>query len=454
MNMKKNKTVAILLAAGQGLRFDKEIPKPFIKIAGKPIIAHTLQKFEGHKDINEIIIVAREDLIKKCRDLITQEKFKKVTKIVKGGNTRQESSRIGVYACKKIKPSKILFHDAVRPFVSYRIISEIIEALNKFPAVDVAIPSSDTLIKINEKMIITEIPKRSQFLRGQTPQGFRFDVIKKAHDLALKEKFKEITDDCGLVLKYKLGDVYVVNGEEENIKITYPIDIHIADKLFQIKSINFQGVKNIRFGLEKKNILIFGHSSGIGKEIYKICKKNNANVKGYSLPSIDITNFSKVRDVIRKFVREIGKIDILISTAAILKREKLVNFSFDDIERQIAVNYISQVNLVKEAIPKITKGGSIALFASSSYTRGRETYSIYSSTKAAIVNFVQAVSEEIIEDSIKINTICPARTNTPMRRENFGKEDIKSLLDPKLVAEITLEVCLSDLTGQVININK
>jgi len=206
--------------------------------------------------------------------------------------------------------------------------------------------------------------------------------------------------------------------------------------------------------LKEKKILIFGHSSGIGKEIYKICKNNLANVKGYSLPTVDITDFPKVKKIIEKFVKEFGAINIFISTAGILKRGELISFSQKDIQRQITVNYIAQVNLVKEAIPKMAKNGSIALFTSSSYTRGRETYSIYSSTKAAIVNFIQAISEEIVDQGIKINAICPARTNTPMREKNFGKESTKSLLNPKMVAEITLKVCLSNLTGQVININK
>jgi len=452
--MKKKNNIAIILAAGQGLRFDEETPKAFVKIAGEPVLAHTIQKIERHKDIDEIIIVIQEGLIDKCHKLVLEKNFKKVSKIVAGGKSRQESSWAGVQACADRNPFKIIIHDAVRPFVSNIIISKVIKALDKFPAVDVAIPSPDTLIEVNNKRIIQKIPNRLYLLKGQTPQGFLFPIISKAHRLALKERFRRATDDCGLILRYKLGKIYVVDGEEENIKITYPIDIHIADKIFQIKNINFKEIKNTLSLLKDKNILIFGHSSGIGKEIYKICKKNKANVKGYSLPEVNITNYSEVKRVIKKFVYEFGKIDIFISTAGILIMGKLSNMSQKNIAKQISTNYIAQINLIKEIIPKMEKDGSIALFASSSYTRGRENYSIYSSTKAAIVNFVQAVSEEIIGDNIKINAICPERTNTPMREENFGKEDKGALLNPKTVALATLKTCLSDLTGQIINVNK
>ncbi|MEX2014105.1 MAG: 2-C-methyl-D-erythritol 4-phosphate cytidylyltransferase [Parcubacteria group bacterium] len=446
------KNIVIILAAGRGLRFENETPKAFVKISGRPVLSHTLQKFDQHKEIDGIIIVTQSPLLKLCEDLILEEGFKKVLKIIPGGEARQDSTWAGLKACAEFNPKNVLVHDAVRPFISPRIISAVIKALGKFSAVDVAIPTPDTLIKVDSRKVIRDIPERKYILRGQTPQGFHFQTLMKAHELSRKEHFKDVTDDCGLVLKYKLGDILVVDGEDGNIKITYPLDIHIADKIFQVGSVNSQELGGVALKLRGKNILIFGQSSGIGKEIYEICKSSKANVVGYSSSTADITDYHKVREVLDEFVKNFGKIDILISTAAILKRGNLVESNFSDIDRQISVNYISQVNLVREAFPLMISGGSIALFASSSYTRGRGTYSIYSSTKAAIVNFVQAVSEEFAKDKIRINVICPDRTNTRMRWRNFGKEPLKYLLDPKIVAEITLKACLSDFTGQVINI--
>lgn len=455
--MKKN-NVAIILSGGSGQRFNKEIngpPKQLFKIAGKSLLEHTLEKFERSSRIDEIILVINKENKKDQEKIIKKAGFKKIRKIVLGGKTRQESSKNGIFSCCEKKTSKVLIHDAVRPFISNKIIDQVLDALDKYSAVDVAIPVADTLIKINEKNVIVEIPRRLEFRRGQTPQGFNYETIKKAHQLATINDFKDVTDDCGLVKRYHLADIFVVEGEEENIKITQSIDLHIADKLFQIKNLKVSYKKeDLQKKLRNKKILVFGHSSGIGESIFEICQKFEAKAEGHSLTNgCDIRDFKKTSEVIREFVKKNGKIDILISTPAILIRKKLLDFSLEEIEKQIEINYFAQINIVKEAISQMSKGGSIALFSSSSYTRGRETYSIYSSTKAAIVNFVQAVSEEIFP-RIKINAICPYRTNTPARRKNFGPEDLKSLLDPQEVALVTLKTCLSNVTGQVISFEK
>ncbi|MFA5184158.1 MAG: bifunctional cytidylyltransferase/SDR family oxidoreductase [Patescibacteria group bacterium] len=455
--MKRNKkNVVVILAAGLGARFNSDgFLKQMTKLAGKPVLLHTLKIFEKNPDIDEIIIVTKENILNECKKIVIREKIRKVTKIVSGGETRQESSRIGIFCCREDDVKKILIHDAVRPFVSQRIISDVIKALDKFISVDVAVPSPDTLIEINEHSIISNIPRRSNFRRGQTPQGFHLSIIKKAHELAMRDKFNESTDDCGLILHYGLGDIYVVSGEEENIKITYPLDIHIADQLFQMRNVSTDRLALAKKKLKGKNIIIFGHSSGIGRELFKICDKSEANVSGYSLSNgVDICNIDKVKKTFYNFNKKYGKIDFLISTAGILQRKKLEDFSRREVARQIDINYVAQVNLIKYAIDFMAQKSSIALFTSSSYTRGRETYSIYSSTKAAIVNFVQAISEELYSRDISINAICPSRTNTPMRTNNFGKEPKNLLLDPKKVAEETLKTCLSDLTGQIISIRK
>jgi 2-C-methyl-D-erythritol 4-phosphate cytidylyltransferase len=237
----KKVNVAIILSAGLGLRFKENsnsLPKQLTKIAGKTLLEHILEKFERNEKIDEIILVVNQES-KKIQERITKENnFKKVKKIVLGGATRQESSKNGIFACDIKKTGKVLIHDANRPFVSDEIINKIIDSLDIYKAVTVAIPLVDTLLKVNQKNFIIDIPKRSQFRREQTPQGFDYGTIKKAHQLALKENFYEATDDCGLVKKYELSDVFVTQGEEENIKITHPIDLHIADKLFQIKNLN------------------------------------------------------------------------------------------------------------------------------------------------------------------------------------------------------------------------
>ncbi|EDO9060105.1 SDR family NAD(P)-dependent oxidoreductase [Campylobacter coli] len=145
----------------------------------------------------------------------------------------------------------------------------------------------------------------------------------------------------------------------------------------------------------------------------------------------------------------------MISSAGILNMGSIESRNFSDIINEISINYIAQINLVKSSLQylKETKG-HILLFTSSSYTRGRALYSIYSSSKAAIVNFTQAIAEECSDFDVKINVINPQRTATDMRFKAFGKEDPDTLLDPKVVAKAAIDTLKSNLTGQVIDVRK
>ncbi len=224
------KVYSIILASGKGERFNSNKPKQFLEIEGKTILEHTLDVFENNNLIDEIILVINP----LYRDLAEEviKNYRKITKILDGGKTRKDSSFIGVNSIDD-NNAKVLIHDAVRPFVPERIIKDCVAALDRYRAVGVAIKSADTIIRINDENIIESIPERKYMMRIQTPQAFRLGVIKKAHELTLQDENTGFTDDCGLVVKYSLTDVYVVNGEETNIKITYPEDIYLAEKIIK-----------------------------------------------------------------------------------------------------------------------------------------------------------------------------------------------------------------------------
>jgi 2-C-methyl-D-erythritol 4-phosphate cytidylyltransferase len=226
--MKKN--LAIILAGGSGIRLNKETPKQFIKLAGKPVIIHTIAEFANHPGIDHIFVVTNPEYIDQTVTLIEENNFDKVKKVLKGGRTRQESSYTGVMAAED-NYENALIHDAVRPFVTIRLIDELISKLNRFAAVVPGIPSTDTILKISEEQIVREIPDRNFLKRAQTPQAFKFPLIKKAHDLALKNHLSNVGDDCSLVLEYNLCDIFFVPGSPENIKITYPRDLILAEEI-------------------------------------------------------------------------------------------------------------------------------------------------------------------------------------------------------------------------------
>ena len=454
------KNVAVILAGGIGSRLNAGVPKQFLKVAGMSVIEHTISVFERHPLIDEIAIVANEAYHQKISSYIGKNSFSKVKKVLFSGSERHHSSLSAIAAYDaEGEECNLIFHDAVRPLISSLIVDEVIAALNNYKAVDVAIPSADTIIKVNEEDVIEEIPSRKALRRGQTPQGFRLSTIKEAYDKALQDPEFKTTDDCGVVVKYMPETkVKVVRGEEANMKLTYQEDLYLIEKLFQLKTIGFQ---DNSFTVEEKErlkdrvVVIFGASSGIGEDLVKICEEAGAKVYGFSrsMNNTDITSAEIVREALKTVYQNEKRIDYVVNTASVLYKESLDNMSYDRINLSIDINYKGMVIVAKESFPylKETQGG-LLIYTSSSYTRGRRDYTIYSSTKCATVNFVQAISEEWASHHIRVNCINPERTKTPMRVRNFGVEEESTLLKSEVVAEVSAKVLVSDITGQVVDV--
>jgi 2-C-methyl-D-erythritol 4-phosphate cytidylyltransferase len=451
--MNATRTYAIILAAGSGQRMGMSTPKQFLKLAGKTVVEHTLDVFQGHPGIDEIFVVTGRDERLYLEELLLRGNHPKVTRVLNGGADRKASSWAGLQAVPD--DAYVLLHDAVRPFVSRRIIDETIAALARHPAVDVAIPATDTIIRVDGQDFIADIPDRSELRRGQTPQGFHAGVIKRAHLLAAKDPDSRVTDDCKLILDYDLGDVFVVRGEEKNIKITYPEDLFLADKIFQINTASVdEGVPLRR--IKDKVVVVFGATKGIGEAIMELGAARGGRMHGFSRSTgTDVSSADDVERALCVVAEKAGRIDCVVNTAGVLRSGRLQDRDPADIEREIAVNYLGSINTTRAALPHLEKTrGSLALFTSSSFTRGRSLYSVYSSTKAALVNLVQGVAEETAPTGVRINAINPERTDTPMRRENFGVEPPESLLTSERVAEVTLKTLLSAFTGTVVDVRR
>lgn len=225
------KNIAIILASGTGERFGENIPKQFYEFNGKTLLEHSIDAFEKNLNIDEIILVTNPKFRDLTENIIEKNDYKKIVKLLNGGKTRVESSYIGTSAADL--NSNVLIHDAVRAFVTQKIIDDNINALKKYSAVGTAIDTVDTIIQINENGVIVNIPRRSSLKRVQTPQSFRVELIQKAHKLALNDSDFQFTDDCGLILKYNLAPIYVVDGDEINLKITQKSDIDVIKNLFK-----------------------------------------------------------------------------------------------------------------------------------------------------------------------------------------------------------------------------
>jgi 2-C-methyl-D-erythritol 4-phosphate cytidylyltransferase len=448
--------VAVILAGGVGSRMGSDKPKQFFKVAGKTVLEHTVDAFEQHKLIDEIVIVSNANYVSEVENLVLNNEWKKVRKVIRGGKERYESSVSAIQAYQEEKPN-LIFHDAVRPLLSQRIISEVIEALNIYTAIDVAIPAVDTIIEVKNGFI-EKIPNRSNLLRGQTPQAFHYATIKSAYELALNDPHFSTTDDCGVVNKYLPNQkVFVIKGEEANMKITYKEDTFLLDKLFQLKTMDNVYIASSMDKLKDKVGVIFGASSGIGECLMVQCKLYGAKIHGLSrsIGGVDIAERNQVKEALLAVYKEHGKIDFIVNTAGVLYKEPLISMDDKKIETIINTNYLGMVNVALESFPYLKETeGHLLFFTSSSYTLGRAFYSLYSSTKAAAVNFVQAIAQEWDHNHIKVNCINPERTKTRMRIENFGIEPEESLLNPEQVALVCIKTILADYTGQVIDIKK
>ncbi|MFY0512110.1 SDR family NAD(P)-dependent oxidoreductase [Streptomyces anulatus] len=465
----RRRTVAVVLAGGTGQRIGLAIPKQLLKIAGRPILEHTLRVFENAPDIDDVIVLMTPSHVAEAEKIVSGAGLRKVSAVLAGGGTRSETTNIAIAAVSgrpgADEDCNLLFHDAVRPMLSQRVVKECVAALERYRAVDVAIPSADTVIVTRthggDGEFITEVPDRARLRRGQTPQGFRLSTIRTAYEHAAADPFFQATDDCSVVVKY-LPDVpvHVVTGDEYNMKVTQPVDVFIADKLFQLASTTapaHSGEEFYRDRLAGRTMLVFGGSYGIGGDIARIAREYGANVYalGRSTTGTHVENPDHVDEAFATAYAETGRIDFVVNTAGVLRIGRLDQADNATVREAMEVNYLAPVNIARTSYKYLAEtGGQLLLFTSSSYTRGRAEYSLYSSTKAAMVNLTQALSDEWAEDGIRVNCVNPERTATPMRTKAFGQEPEGSLLSSEEVARSSLDVLLSAMTGHVIDVRR
>lgn len=224
------RNIAIVLAGGTGSRMGGSCPKQFRTLAGRTVLEHSLAAFEQNGLVDEVAVVVHRQYHAEIRQLIATRGWKKVKRLLESGTERWGSTLSALKAFEG-EDANLIFHDAARPLVSQRIITEVCEALRSYRAVGVGIASVDTLMEV-ENGLMTHVPDRSVMQRMQTPQAFSLPVIAEAYRLALADPGFKATDDCSVVLKY-LPDtpIYIIRGEERNLKLTYADDLLTLERL-------------------------------------------------------------------------------------------------------------------------------------------------------------------------------------------------------------------------------
>ena len=227
--MKPN--IAIVLAGGSGTRLGADRPKQFLRVRGKTILEHTVSAFEENENIAEIAIVSNPKFVKEVEQIVEQSAWKKVKHVLQGGKERSDSSLAAIRAYEG-REVNLLLHDGVRPLVSQKVINRVCEALAQHEAVGTALPAVDTIVEVTDSQIAAT-PDRSRLRRMQTPQAFSNRLITEAYRRALADPDFRATDDCGVVVRYMPEvPVYLVDGEESNLKLTYKEDLPILERHF------------------------------------------------------------------------------------------------------------------------------------------------------------------------------------------------------------------------------
>jgi len=221
--------IAVILAGGSGSRIGGERPKQFLPLNdGGSMLEHSVAAFESNPHVEEICIVMNGQWIDETKQMADRCGWRKVRHIVEGGAERHLSTLAAIECyLERDDDFVMLLHDAARPFVSQRIINDVAEACTVHDAVAVGIPSTDTIWQINPfNSTIQRIPDRSQMWRAQTPQAFKFSLLRDAYQRALQDPQLRATDDCGVLARYMPEvRIFIVRGEEENRKITFRSDL-------------------------------------------------------------------------------------------------------------------------------------------------------------------------------------------------------------------------------------
>ena len=222
------RNTAIVLAAGQGKRMHSKVQKQFLEIQGYPVLYYSLRCFQESPLIQDIILVTGEESISYCKEEIVQKYgFTKVSAVIPGGKERYDSVYAGLCECKDYE--YVLIHDGARPFVTEEILKRGLQKVKETGACVIGMPSKDTVKLSDEEGYVKETPNRKCVWTIQTPQIFSYSLIREAHDSIRQKDMSKITDDAMVVEQETGAKVALAEGSYQNIKITTPEDLDIAE---------------------------------------------------------------------------------------------------------------------------------------------------------------------------------------------------------------------------------
>lgn len=235
------KALAVVPAAGAGLRMGVGRAKQFLELGGSPLLAVTLQAFECCTAIDQVNLVVPSSDVDYCRrEIVQQYGLQKVKRVVAGGKRRQDSVRLGLEASNGAGFELAVIHDGVRPLVRPEMIQRVTETAGEIGAVVAALPAKETVKEVDGALQVMRTCDRRRIWLVQTPQAFRFEEILHAHRVALERGWDEVTDDA-LLMEMMGIPVQVIEGAEDNIKVTTPYDLDLARYLWGRRQTGIEG---------------------------------------------------------------------------------------------------------------------------------------------------------------------------------------------------------------------
>ncbi|MER7128708.1 bifunctional cytidylyltransferase/SDR family oxidoreductase [Streptosporangium saharense] len=420
-------TVGVLLAGGVGRRIGLDTPKQLVEIAGRTIIEHTLTVFQDAPEIDEILVLMTPGYTEDVERLVAAGEFTKVSAVIEGGASRTETTWRALRALEKRagRECDVLLHDAVRPLLEPRIITGCVEALRTHQAVEVAIPTSDTIVVVERRPdgeVVREVPDRAALRRVQTPQGFRLAVIREAYERAFADPGfadRPPTDDCGVVLRY-LPDVpiHVVPGSEHNLKVTHPVDVLIAERLFQLAAYGR--------ALRGRTVVVFGDNVAVAE----LAERHGAVVFSFPATAARVEDPRSVADALAHAAKESGGVDYVVSAAEPPPTGTLGETDGAVLAEALGVAQLGPVNVARAALPYLReRRGHLLFHTASPYGTLRSV------ERAAVVALTQALAEEWAADGVRVSCLAPEPATEAPSRED--------------VARAALDVLVSGLSGRV-----
>ncbi|GII53268.1 pyrophosphorylase [Planotetraspora thailandica] len=437
ITQERHRTVAVVLAGGIGQRMGLNTPKQLLEIAGRTILEHTLDTFDAHPDVDEIVMVMAPGFVDDAAELVRRNGYAKVSRVLEGGASRTESSWRALRALGE-QECDVLLHDAVRPLVEPRVVADCVAALQRHEAVEVAIPSSDTILvaaEVPDGEVLQDVPDRARLRRAQTPQGFRLSVIRTAYERAFADPefaARPATDDCGVVLRY-LPDVpiHLVAGSEQNMKVTHPVDAHIAESLLRLRegAAPARSDDECRSALDGRTLVVFGSGYGIAD----LAKRYGASVHVFPRTpgGVLAEDAASVEGALAEVQALTGRVDYVVNASAEPVAGRLDEIGPRDAEEAVRAGCLGPVVVARASAAHLTRTGGHLLFLTAPAPGG----AVASSVRAAVVGLARELAAEWAPQGVRVNVVeCAA----------LGA-------DAEAVARAGVDVLASPVTGRVVD---